>query len=366
MAKGGRKNLERILSSASERQAALRSSPNPVRHKKHDTALAITIFCALAVPIVYVLQANGVVTIGWKWSALIYSIVTVLAVVEFYKWEVPTHWNPVSRHLACLLVFTLLLYLSGVEIHSEYRHEHPIKVSAPAPAPEVNVPPPSPLLEVPTVEVRYSPGLLPFSIEPNSSVYLLRLNRRVTDWPDEIRNPSSTAKMEYPPHFPKRSASGPNLDVCEITNHGDRDLVNVQMDFHVSFRGIKSVPITIRRHGQNTSVTFPTRGSNGLTWIEGHGSSGKGFTEGDEILSQNRHVVIPSIEAHHVAFVYVVNASHFPTRFDLPTKITAVVSGHDKPQEVNLIRPNIGIFDVFPWWGLSPSTYKWPRIPDDR
>jgi hypothetical protein len=233
-----------------------------------------------------------------------------------------------------------------------------------------SIAPPLPhVTELPTVEARYLPSELPFWVSPSSSVYLLRINRKLNTWgADEIRNPSDKDRMEYPPRFSKKRTSGypGELSICEITNHGDKDLVDVKMSFHVSFRSITVIPVTAKRQGKGFSVTIPTRGREGLTWVHGQGLSVSGFTEGEEVSSQDNWVVLPSISAHQTGLVYLVNASYFPVRFDLPTKVVALVAGSDKEQEVNLIRPRVGVYDYYPWWGMVPSSYKWPGTPDDQ
>ena len=90
-----------------------------------------------------------------------------------------------------------------------------------------------------------------------------------------------------------------------------------------------------------------------------------GFTEGPDLDSQDRQVVIRSITAHQMGFIYIVNASYYPIQVSLPNHAVAIVAGSSQDQTVNLVRPKVGIWDVTPSWGMSPTAYKWPEVPDD-
>jgi hypothetical protein len=228
-------------------------------------------------------------------------------------------------------------------------------------------------IDIPTVEVRYSQGMLPFFVVPNSCVYLLELNRKIPYWPDQICVSGDDRKRKIPQGFPGgRYAPTDDYAICEIKNHSDKDLVNARIEFNVSFRTVKRVPVTHTYNKNKTeSMTVPTRTGaklgSGFTWstYDPRTKKATGFTEGQEILKQRRVVILPSISAHGEGFVYLVNVSHYITRFDLPTKIMAIVSGSPQQQVLTLIRPQIGMFDVSPFWGLSPVMYKWPGVPDD-
>lgn len=240
------------------------------------------------------------------------------------------------------------------------------------PMPIVVTPQPQPAptsMGVPTVEVNYVPSRLPFFVLPSSTVYLLRLNGKLKDWPDEINNPDDKNKMKYPPKFKGQNLGfggmAFDLYICEIKNHSDKDLVDVRMAFPISFRDIKQIPVTVSHHGKQMSMTIPTRGKDGISWAAHTPRGDAGFTEGDEILVQNRVVVLPSINAHSIGFIYVVNSSHYPTRFDLPSTATALISGTSEKQAIRLIRPNTGIFSIFPWWGMAPGFKNWKDSPND-
>lgn len=231
----------------------------------------------------------------------------------------------------------------------------------------ITAPPNPPVItEVPTVEVRYQSGFLPFFVLPNSTVYLLRLNRKLTDWPDEIRNSNEHSKLEYPQHF-KQGSQPSIVYICQITNHSDKDLVDVHISFLISFHQAERSWVRVTKHKGQQSITFPAPGGNKFTWAfqEGKGKRPQSYREGDEIQRQTRMVVLPSIDRHGMGFVYLVNASYYPVRFDLPTHITALVSGSPDAQALKLLRPEVSAFDTSSWSGIPPSEYKWPSTPDD-
>ena len=274
--------------------------------------------------------------------------------------------------------------------------------------------------EKPTVEIAYSPGLLPILIKPNSCVTILGLNRKVKDFPNEMCNSSASIQtIVYPANIAIQpqdfatvasSNGGANyitvnrnetgalpkdkhwraqhiatstrkggsqvfndswFDVvnCYITNHSDEDLVNVKMDFVVSFRGVKSVDASYRHDGTIESLTVEIRAlkDGGTIWTDHDyvANVTQGWTEGADISTEKKRVVLRSIPRHQMANISVITQSHYPVRFDLPTRIVALVSGSDKEQSLKLIRPRSGIFDVFPRWGMPPSKYPWPGIVDD-
>jgi hypothetical protein len=243
--------------------------------------------------------------------------------------------------------------------------------------------------EVPTVEVSYSSGLLPVRIPPYSCATILVLNRKVKDFPDSICSHGS--EILYPYYrLPKDDhsqiqylgtstrkggsllveAAWFDMGVCEFTNHSDKDLINVKMTFYVSFRRSKSVYAT--HHAQdahNDSFTFKIADAKdgGSVWIDYDPKTDKvqGWTYDKDVSNQKKVVVIRSILAHQTATIYIVTKSHYPVRFDLPQKGTALVSGEVVERGIKLIRPVTTIFDKFPWWGMPPSKYKWPNMPSD-
>lgn len=88
--------------------------------KTHDTGLFITIVGALLAPLLYVLQANGVVTIGWMLSAGIYITVIGFFTWAFLKWNVPLSWGKL-RVLVLVAVDILLCLTSAYGVLMEHR-----------------------------------------------------------------------------------------------------------------------------------------------------------------------------------------------------------------------------------------------------
>lgn len=135
MGKGDRANLERLLRSAWERQIALRAATKPESlvvksvHKPHnDTSLFLGIISLAAVPLMYLLQANGVIAVPWILSLVIYAAINVVFVLAFLKWDTAAKWRPLFRLGCCVLLGVFILCLSGVGVISEYRAEHPTSV----------------------------------------------------------------------------------------------------------------------------------------------------------------------------------------------------------------------------------------------
>jgi len=77
MGRRDRANLERLLRSAWERQTALTSEPNR-KKGRHDTPLFLAVISILAIPLVYLLQASGVVEIKWAPSLIFYALILVI------------------------------------------------------------------------------------------------------------------------------------------------------------------------------------------------------------------------------------------------------------------------------------------------
>ena len=101
-----------------------------------DTALFLKVLSFLVIPLVYALQANGVVDISWKLSAAIYLIVLTGYLWTFHKWQVPRQWSRIRRYGCCLVGCVVLLWLSGLGVRNEYVKEHanpPQKLTSPGP-----------------------------------------------------------------------------------------------------------------------------------------------------------------------------------------------------------------------------------------
>jgi hypothetical protein len=317
------------------------------------------------------------INVGKIASGIIWISVGIGSALIGYNWQqikakIETRFSSIGdSRLYRIVIYALIVsgFLVGVgTVISLLYHKSTIAVET---APPTSTQPAN-AMEVPTVEVGYSTAMMPFFVWPNTCVYVLELNRKLTAWPEQICVSRDQKKLKIPPHYPEGNSVVPeDFAICKITNHSDKDLVNVRMAFTISFRSLKSITAIHTRKGKEESMTFPTRSGaklgDGMTWMWYDPKIKKtfAFTEGDEILRQSRVVVLPSISAHDSGYIYIVNVSHHFTRFDLPTKIVAVVSGSPQEQVVKLIRPVTGIFDAFPYWGLTPDVYKWPGIPDD-
>src|SRR5262249_8319319 len=150
-----------------------------------------------------------------------------------------------------------------------------------------------------------------------------------TGWPDEIRNDKSTS-LAYPPSYrlDKHNPQAWNLYMCQLTNHGDKDLINVRIKLHIAFHAIQNLSTaTGQRNGKDCTLTFtfPHTGTNHLNWVRSDFQksgpcSFKGFTEGKELSTQDRWAVVSSIPAHQVRIIDFVNASVYPVRFPLPDR----------------------------------------------
>jgi hypothetical protein len=122
-------------SKESESARGTETPDGTMRRGRLDTGLFITILGVLAVPLTFVLQANGVVTVSWILSLLIYPAIVVGFVWAFLKWEGASRWNPVARYCSLIITGLLLLAISSYGVIEEYRKEHtPNAVPAPQPA----------------------------------------------------------------------------------------------------------------------------------------------------------------------------------------------------------------------------------------
>jgi hypothetical protein len=92
--------------------------------QKYDTPLFATVTGVLLVPLVFVLQANGVVTIGWLPSLVIYVIVVALFGWAFSRWEVASRWKPLKRYTSMAGVCMFLSAISAYGVVNEFRKEH--------------------------------------------------------------------------------------------------------------------------------------------------------------------------------------------------------------------------------------------------
>ncbi len=137
--------------------------------KKHDTGVFLGIVGVLAVPLVFVLQANGVVEIGWIPSFIIYVAVTTGFMVAYLNWRTPSQRRPLIRWGTLLSMLVVLGAISSVGVVKQYRREHP-----PRAAPEAKT-----HLEVPkAAEVAKAPKPTPAPPTTSDATKQLRRARR--------------------------------------------------------------------------------------------------------------------------------------------------------------------------------------------
>lgn len=88
----------------------------------HDTPLFLAIIGVLAVPLVFVLQANGAVDMGWKLSAGIYAILFFGILGAFWKWDKPLQWRWRIGLMATVAVSLgwLSLFATVKQFHKEH------------------------------------------------------------------------------------------------------------------------------------------------------------------------------------------------------------------------------------------------------
>src|ERR1035437_5278461 len=91
--------------------------------ERHDTGIFLTIVGVLAVPLVFVLQANGVVDIGWSMSLAVYLAVVLGFEWAFWKWQTPANWNKLKRYSVVAVHTVLLLTVSTIGVVKQYRHD---------------------------------------------------------------------------------------------------------------------------------------------------------------------------------------------------------------------------------------------------
>src|ERR1022692_360872 len=82
--------LARRKAQSEKTQTANMDQAGPILDRtKQDTGTFMTILGVVLVPLVFVLQANGVVHVGWVASIFIYISVLGLFIVFFLKWRNP-------------------------------------------------------------------------------------------------------------------------------------------------------------------------------------------------------------------------------------------------------------------------------------
>jgi hypothetical protein len=227
-------------------------------------------------------------------------------------------------------------------------------------SPPVIPSPPAP--EVPTVEATYTTQALPLVVVPKMTVYVLQIHSKLTQLLAEqtLTNTNPKNNLLYPQSRMKSSEHSPmDLYLCKIQNHGNKDLVDVRIKFHISVRQLIKVRETFAKNNTTKSVQVHTDHVTSLHWTWFDNGHTVEYADGEETTGFDRWVVIPSINAHQMEYIYLVNKCNLPIRFDLPTKGVAVISGQSSHQEITFIRPVVAVPDVFPLWFMPPARYKW-------
>lgn len=91
---------------------------------RHDTPLFLAIVGVLAVPLVYVLQDNGVVHIGPTASTLIYVGIFSCFLWAFLRWEVPCRWHWAERYGLLAVICCFLIGIATIGIMQDIRQVH--------------------------------------------------------------------------------------------------------------------------------------------------------------------------------------------------------------------------------------------------
>jgi hypothetical protein len=217
-----------------------------------------------------------------------------------------------------------------------------------------------------TLLVRYASGALPFPVDPGTTAYVLQLNPNITEGLWEIKNNGQHA-FDWPRDIvPRKALTAPELIyMCELTNHGDKALLDVVLVFPKRFHDLKKIgEATKTKNSDGTySVTIPgpPRGDTS-SFLDP--DSGVVTTEGVLVKAINHRISIPAIAPRQKVTIYLVNQSRFISRFTFPNEATAVPAEQIERVQVALIRPRVNVVDSIPWYSLPPARYKWKGVPD--
>jgi hypothetical protein len=218
----------------------------------------------------------------------------------------------------------------------------------------------------PTILVRYSQQKLPIPIEAKSSILVLPLTPYIQDQTVEVRNDKSHS-IQWPEE--RRHGHEPEaVYACELSNHSDKAILDVTMIFDLKFISAVPTPAIGKRVNGIDSVTVQmdtTRKDDPMSF---------GFFDdknrviaaatGGLVREQKHPVTIPVISARGSVTVYLVSQSSMFTQFSLPNTATLIVDGNPAYRVGALIRPAMSTPDRIPKWGLPPSLYEWPHIPE--
>jgi hypothetical protein len=260
-----------------------------------------------------------------------------------------------------IVIVIALLASIGIRVYRHY-HTNPNIMSASS---TQSPPPGTRQLPIHTLLVRYEQGILPIRITPHDTAYISQLSPNISEWVWEVPNGGRT-----PIRWPKDIHPPPPGDfiyVCELTNNEDKTLLAVSVSFNVSFHELEMVPVTVTKNKSGgESISMPSPGSDHVVVTLGHPKEAKNLTAARDgaVVKQFTHPIsLPSIGPGSTAKIYLVNQSKFISKFTLPTQATAIVAGNAQRIQVALVRPNVTVQDVLPWFGLAPSTYHWEGVP---
>ncbi len=220
----------------------------------------------------------------------------------------------------------------------------------------------------PTLLVRYSMGTLPIDIHPQKTAYVLQLNPNITNYIWEVPN-NGRKTIKWPLDFKVNKTSPPEaICVGEITNYGDKTLLDVSMSIKVSFHELDMVSVTTSIDAKGKHVTMPTPGTDHIvvTFPDPTGRSKPllGARDGAVVKQFTHTISIPVIAPHMPVNLYFVSQSKYISKFSLPIEATAVLADTSERVPVKLVRPQANVEDAFPWFGLAPAIYHWHGVPD--
>ena len=216
---------------------------------------------------------------------------------------------------------------------------------------------------VTTLLTRYSTSLIPISIEPNSTAYVLQLNPNITEGLWEQRNTTSAPKI-WPANVGKDVLD--EIYICELANYTNTAFLNVAVVFNTAFFKVISTGERAQKKKNKDgtfSFSFPVDSSkNRLTFVDSR--NGEVKISGPLVKSFLHPVVIPAINPRQTIKIYLINQSRFVAGFNFPGKATAIVADGGETINLTLIRPKVNPLDAVPWWLLRPPTYRWTGVPD--
>jgi hypothetical protein len=85
--------------------------------------------------------------------------------------------------------------------------------------------------------------------------------------------------------------------------------------------------------------------------------------DGKQVSAFDHNISIPELRQDQTVHLYLVNQSSLISKFSFPNVASTVIAGSSQRMRVSLIRPQVTIQNVLPWFGLSPATYNWQGVP---